>query len=250
MITKKFPNIYHVTKKCPRTLILHTTSDAASSTKVVEDTLSFLDLGVAPSKSLTPSVITGNSRSLSSSRSTVKRREAYAKMKLLELKAAHEEERAQEEAKRAQEEAKHAQEEAKRAQEDAECKRRETKCKLNLAALEFKLWDNDLCNNKFPKTNTSDVLAESQRPVILKKKTVSNIVSTVSVQTTASITATERGASSHVLKGKQTIPPACFSSANGTSFSVSPSAGLGVNFYAPPPVVVFYCAHARCFSAT
>ena len=44
------------------------TSDATSSTKVVEDTISFLDLDVAPSKSLTPSVITSCSRSTSSSR--------------------------------------------------------------------------------------------------------------------------------------------------------------------------------------
>ena len=202
------------------------TSDATSSTKVVEDTLSFLDLDVAPSKSLTSSVITSSSRFTSSSRSTVKRREAYAKMKLLELEAAHEEERALEE--------------AKRAKEDFERKRRETKRKLDLAALEFKLWDSNLCENEFPKTNTSDVSAESQRPVVLKEQTVSNIVSTVSVLTTASITASKRGASSHVLKGEQPIPPACLSSANGTSFSALPNADLGVNFYAPPPVVTTF----------
>ena len=147
-------------------------------------------------------------------------------MKLLELEAAHEEERAQAE--------------AKRAQEDVERKRRETKRKLDLAALEFKLWDSDLCDNEFPKTNTSDVSAESQRPVFLKEQTVSNIVSTVSVLTTASITANKRGASSHVLKDEQPIPPACFSSANGTIFSALPNADLGVNFYAPPPVVTTF----------
>ena len=102
------------------------------------------------------------------------------------------------------------------------------------------MWDSDLCDNEFPKTNTSDVSAESQRPVILKEQTVSNIVSTVSALTTASISATKRGASIHVLKGKQPIPPACFSSANGTSFSASPNADLGVNFYAPPPVVTTF----------
>ena len=100
------------------------TLDATSSTQIMEDTLSFMDLGVVPSKSLTPSVITSSSCSTSSSRSTVKRREAYLKMKLLELEAAYEEERAPEE--------------AKRAQEDVEHKRRKTKRKLDLAALEFK----------------------------------------------------------------------------------------------------------------
>ena len=43
------------------------TSDVTSSTKVVDDTLSFSDLDVAPSKSLTSSVITSSSRSTSSS---------------------------------------------------------------------------------------------------------------------------------------------------------------------------------------
>ena len=99
----------------------------------------------------------------------------------------------------------------------------------------------------FAKTNfqkliraRSDVSAESQRPVILKEQTVSNIVSTVSVLTTASTTASKRGASNHVLKGEQPIPPACLSSANGTSFSALPNADLGVNFYAPPPVVTTF----------
>ena len=147
-------------------------------------------------------------------------------MKLSELEAAHEEE--------------HAQEEAKRTQENFKRKRRNAKRKLDLAALEFKLWDSDLCDNEFPKTNTSEVSAESQHPVILKERTVSNIVSTVSIQTTASITATKRGASSHMLKGEQPIPPGCLSSADGTSFSASPNADLGVNFYAPPPVVTTF----------
>ena len=146
-------------------------------------------------------------------------------MKVLELEAAHEEERAYEE--------------AKRAQEDVERKWCETKRKLDLAALEFKLWDSDLCDNEFPKTNTSDVSAESQR-VILKEQTDSNIASTVSVQTTASITATKREASSHTPNRLQSIPPACFSSAIGTIFSASPNANLGVNFYAPPPVVTTF----------
>ena len=43
-----------------------------------------------------------------------------------------------------------------------------------------------------------------------------------------------------MLKGEQPISPACFSSANGASFSASPNADLGVNFYAPPPVVTTF----------
>ena len=93
------------------------------------------------------------------------------------------------------------------------------------------------------KTNTSSISSESipvsERSVTLKKQTVSNIASTVSVQTMTSITAntTKREESSHELKGKQPIRPKCFSSANGTSFSASPNADLSVNSHGPPPVV-------------
>ena len=117
----------------------NSTVDATSSTKVVEDTLSFQNLGVAFSKSLNPSVITISSHSTSSLQSTIKRREAYAKMKLLQSEAA---------------------------QEDDKRKRREMRRKLDLTALELNLWDSDFCDNEFPKTkhdktNTSSVSSES-----------------------------------------------------------------------------------------
>ena len=98
---------------------------------VVEETF-YGNLGLAFSKSFTPIVITTGSRSTVSSRSTVERREAYPKMKLLELEAAHEKERAQEE--------------CKRAHKDVKRKRHETGRKLDLAALEFKLWDSNICD--------------------------------------------------------------------------------------------------------
>ena len=82
-------------------------------------TLSSRDLDMAFSKSLTPSVTATGSRSTFCSRSTIKQREAYAIMKLLELRAAREE---------------------KRAQEDVEHKRRETRRKLDLVALKLKLY--------------------------------------------------------------------------------------------------------------
>ena len=63
-------------------------------------------------------------------------------MKLLELEAAHDK---------------------KHAQEDVERRRREMKCKPNLAALEFKICNCDICENDLPikkrdKTNTNSIV--------------------------------------------------------------------------------------------
>ena len=127
-----------------------------------------------------PTVISNTSSSSASSRSTIRQREAFAKLKLAELEAAQAEERAVENAERA---------------------KREARRKLEIAALEFKVWntvDTEIQSPRYDKLNKHvnfDILHENvSGPSSLcnPKATLSSVVADLAVASNKPMMTTER----------------------------------------------------------
>ena len=126
-----------------------------------------------------PTVISNTSSSSASSRSTIRQREAFAKLKLAELEAVQAEERAMENAERV---------------------KREARRKLEIAALEFKVWntvDTEIQSPRYDKLNKHvnfDILHENvSGPSSLcnTKATLSSVVADLTVASNTPMMTTE-----------------------------------------------------------
>ena len=142
------------------------------------NTLSSLPVCDNP-KDAAPTVISNTSSFSASSRSTIRQRETFAKLKLAELEAAQAEERAVENAERA---------------------KREARRKLEIAALEFKVWntvDTEIQSPRYDKLNKHvnfGILHENvSGPLSLcnPKATLSSVVADLAVASNTPMMTTE-----------------------------------------------------------